>query len=109
MVRGKSQMIERIHFAESLGLNHLMNTVLNPNFFLFFTNFVRFKYFILSFLELALESTILDDVRNARVLGAEPLRTQTLPDSVISSWWSNTRKGGRISEVIFNLIPSIEI
>ena len=100
-------MIERIHFAESLGLNHLMNTLLNPNFFLFLQ--ISLGSNILFFLELALESTILDDVRNARVLGAEPLRTQTLPDSVISSWWSNTRKGGLISEVIFNLIPSIEI
>ena len=52
-------------------------------------------------MELALESTVLDDVRNAKVLGAEPLRTQTLPNSVVSSWWSNTRKGIVDSNIFF--------
>ena len=52
-------------------------------------------------LELALESTILDDLRNAKILSVAPLRNQILPNSVVTSWWSNTQKGIVDSNIFF--------
>ena len=51
--------------------------------------------------ELALESTVLDDFSGAMILGATALRTQTLTDSSVTSWWLNLRKGIIDNSVFF--------
>ena len=44
-------------------------------------------------LDVALRSTCLDDLKEAQILSASALRKQHLPNSMVTSWWPNLKKG----------------
>lgn len=44
-------------------------------------------------LELAIKSQALDDLQDAKILSAEALRSNIVPDGIVTSWWNTTRKG----------------
>ncbi len=44
-------------------------------------------------LDLILPTEFLDDVKNAQILKASPLRTTVITHGVVTSWWSNLKKG----------------
>lgn len=52
--------------------------------------------------ELLLQGDSLDDVQGAKVVGASALRTLTLQDAAVTSWWQNLCKGVIDNSVYFS-------
>lgn len=66
--------------------------VLRFNALSYYLNFIPTPGDFLT-LDLLLDGFTLDDLKGAKVVGVAPLRTQVIEDAVVSSWWSQSRKG----------------